>query len=215
MSLEERFVGRYVLDAYDVVGAYLDYFVHQLERIAVRQQFTDAVYIHNRFAVAVVCRSLYLVQADFLTHLAGKLIVDGMSRTRGDDTALDGLADQSQVADYVQQFVAGAFVGPYQRFVVDVTQLFGIHVRHAHYVGELVVSILRHFALVDNDGVVQVAAFDKSGLQQRFYLAYEYESTAGGYFILELCHVFQCGKLVGDDSRVVGYQHVQAEVLIG
>ena len=138
-----------------------------------------------------------------------------MSRTRGDDTALDGLADQSQVADYVQQFVAGAFVGPYQRFVVDVTQLFGIHVRHAHYVGKLVVSILRHFALVDNDGVVQVAAFDKSGLQQRFYLAYEYESTAGGYFILELCHVFQCGKLVGDDSRVVGYQHVQAEVLIG
>jgi hypothetical protein len=37
-------------------------------------------------------------------------------------------------------------------------------VRHAHYVGELVVSILRHFALVDNDGVVQVAAFDKSAL---------------------------------------------------
>ena len=53
------------------------------------------------------------MQADFLTHLAGKLIVDGMSRTRGDDTPLDGLADQGQVADYVQQFVAGAFVGPY------------------------------------------------------------------------------------------------------
>lgn len=152
---QERFVGCYVLDTYDVVGTYLNYFIYQLERIAVRQQFTDAVYIHNGFAVAVVSRGLYLVQTDFLTHLAGKLVVDGMPRTCGNDTSLDRLANQSQVADNVQQFVAGAFVGPYQRFVVDVTQLFGVHVRHAHYVGKLVVGILRHFTLIDNNGVVQ------------------------------------------------------------
>ena len=99
--------------------------------------------------------------------------------------------------------------------MVDVTQLLGVHVRHAHNVGKLVVGILRHFTFVDNNGVVQVAAFDKSGLQQRFYLAYKYESAAGGYFILEFCHIFQCGKLVGDDGRVVGYQYVQTEVFIG
>ena len=46
MSLEERFVGSYVLDTYNVVGTYFYDFVHQLHRVTVRQKFSDAVYIH-------------------------------------------------------------------------------------------------------------------------------------------------------------------------
>ena len=37
-----------------VVGTYFYDFVHQLHRVTVRQKFADAVYIHNRFAVAVI-----------------------------------------------------------------------------------------------------------------------------------------------------------------
>ena len=102
MSLKERFVGSYVLDTYNVVGTYFYDFVHQLHRVTVRQKFADAVYIHNRFAVAVVGRGLYFVQTDFLAHLAGELIVDSVSRAGSDDTALDGLAYQGQVTDDIK-----------------------------------------------------------------------------------------------------------------
>ena len=180
-----------------------------------RQQFADTVYIHDGFAVAVVSRSLYVVQADFLTHLAGEFVVDGMSRAGSDDTSLDRLTYQSQVTDYVEQFVTGTFIGPYQRFVVDVTHLFGIHVRNSHYVGQLVEVFLGHFAFVDHNGIVQIAAFDEAGLQQWFNLAYEYECAAGSYFVFEFRHILQCCKLVGNDGRIVRYQYIQTEVLIG
>ena len=58
------------------------------------------------------------MQADFLAHLAGELVVDSVSRAGSDDAALDGLAYQSQVADDIEQLVTGAFIGPHQRFVV-------------------------------------------------------------------------------------------------
>ena len=130
-----------------------------------RQQFADTVYIHDGFAVTVVSRSLYIVQADFLTHLAGELVINGMSRTGSDDTSLDGFAYQSQVTDYVEQFVTGTFIGPYQWFVVDVTQLFSIHVGNSHHISQLVKVFLRHFAFVDYDSIVQIPPLDKAGLQ--------------------------------------------------
>ena len=42
---------------------------------------------------------------DFFAYLAGKLVVDGVPRTGGDDASLDGFAYQCQVADDIQQFV--------------------------------------------------------------------------------------------------------------
>ena len=117
--------------------------------------------------------------------------------------------------DDVEQLVARAFVGPYQRLVVDVAQVFCVHVGHAYHVGQLVKVLLRHLALVDDNGVVQVASLDESCLKQGLNLAHENESAAGGYFFLELAHVLQRGELVGEDGRVVGHQYVQAEALVG
>ena len=93
MSLEERLVGGNILDTYDIVGTNFNYFIYQLERITVRQKFTDAVYIHYRFAVTIISRCLNFVQADFFPHLTGKLIVDCVSGTGGDDTAFDRFTD--------------------------------------------------------------------------------------------------------------------------
>ena len=70
-----------------------NYFIYQLERITVRQKFTDAVYIHYRFAATIISRCLNFVQADFFPHLTGKLIVDCVSGTGGDDTAFDRFTD--------------------------------------------------------------------------------------------------------------------------
>lgn len=72
--------------------------------------------------------SLYFVKFDFFAYLAGKLVVDGVPRTGGDDASLDGFAYQCQVADDIQQFVAGRFVVPYQGNMVDVAQFGGVHV---------------------------------------------------------------------------------------
>ena len=215
VPLEERLVGSDILHAYNIIGTYFNHLVYQLEWVTVWQQFADTVYVHDGFAVTVVSRSLYIMQADFLTHLAGELVINGMSRTCSDDTSLDRFAYQSQVTDYVEQFMTGTFIGPYQRFVVDITQLLGIHVGNSHHIGQLIEVFLRHFSFVDNDGIVQITAFDKTGLQQWFDLAYEYECTAAGYFISEFRHILQRCKLIGNDGRVVRYQYIQTEVLVG
>ena len=138
-----------------------------------------------------------------------------MPRTCSNDASLDRLTYQRQIANYVEQFVTGTFIGPYQRFVIDVTQLFSIHVRNSHHIGQFIEVFLRHLAFVDYDSIVQIASLDETSLQQGFDLTYEYECAATGYFFFELRHIFQRCKLIRNDSRVVRYQYVQAEILIG
>ena len=75
--------------------------------------------------------------------------------------------------------------------------------RNTHHVGQLVIVFLGHFAFVNNNRIVKVAALDKTGLQQRLNFAYKHESTACGDFILELRHVLQRCKLVGEDVGIV------------
>ena len=49
---------------------------------------------------------------DFLSHQAGKLVVDGMSWTSGDDSSFDGLTDESHITDDIKQLMASTFVVP-------------------------------------------------------------------------------------------------------
>ena len=85
------------------------------------QQFTNFVDVHHRFVVGIVDRSLDFVLANLLAHLTGKLVVDGMAWTSGDDTSLDGFADESHIADDVKQFVACTFILPYQWLVLNIS----------------------------------------------------------------------------------------------
>ena len=93
----------------------------QLHGIAVGQKFTNAVDIHDGLFVGVIARCLHIVLAYLLAHHTGKLVVDGVTRTGGNDTALDGFANECHIADDVEQFVASAFILPYKRLVLDVT----------------------------------------------------------------------------------------------
>ena len=101
MALEERLVGRDVLHADDAGGADGNHLVDQLHGVAVGQQFADAVHVHHRRLVGVVEGCLNLVLAYLLAHFAGKLVVDGVARTGGNDTALDGLANQRHITNNV------------------------------------------------------------------------------------------------------------------
>ena len=179
-----------------------------------RKQFADAVDIHDGSFVAVIGRSLYFVKFDFFAYLAGKLVVDGVPRTGGDDASLDGFAYQCQVADDIQQFVAGRFVVPYQGNMVDVAQFGGVHVGNPHDVCQLVVVFLAHLFFVDYDGVVQIASLNQSGTQQWFYFADEYKGTRGSYLGGEFSHVFQCGELIGQYFRLIRDQCIHTEIFV-
>ena len=203
VSLEERFVYGYVLYTYNVVGANLYHLVYQCKRIAVGEQLTDAVYIHHGCFVAIIYRCLDFVQADFLADGTGKLVVDGVARTGSDDASLDGLANQSQVADDVEQFMTGGLIVPHQRNVVDVAQLGSIHVGNSHDIGQLVVVFLRHLAFINHDGIVQVATLNQTMTQERFNFAYKDKGTCRSNFFGELVHVFQCSELVEENLRIV------------
>ena len=88
-----------------------------------RKQFADAVDIHDGSFVAVIGRSLYFVKFDFFAYLAGKLVVDRMSRTGCDDTSFVLVFLSVPVANDIQQFVTCRFIGPYQRNMVDISQV--------------------------------------------------------------------------------------------
>ena len=125
-----------------------------------------------------------------------ELVVYRMSRAGGNDASFEGFAYKGQVADEVEQFVTCRFVGPHQRFVVQVAHFGGIAMFHLHHVGQAVELGLRHLLLVDDDGVVEVASLDEASRKQRLNLANEYERAAGCDFRGEIGHVVQRGKLV-------------------
>ena len=128
VSLEERLVGGDILDADNRIGTQRDNLINQLHGVAVGQQFANLVDVHYWLLIGVVNGCLDFVLADLATHLAGELVIDGVSRTGGDDATLDGLADKCHIADDVEQLMACALVLPYQWLVLNVTQLGSVAV---------------------------------------------------------------------------------------
>ncbi len=173
--MEERLVARDVLHADNACRSQSYHFVYQLHGVAVGQEFADAVDVHYRCFVGIVDRCLHVVLAYLFAHLSCKLVVDGVAGSCGDDASLDGLAYEGEVADDVKQFVARALVFPYERLVLDVSQFRRIMVRSLNHVGQLVKLFLRNLLFVDDDGVVQVAAFYQVGFEQGFDVPYEHE----------------------------------------
>ena len=142
-----------------------------------RQELADADVIHDWLLVWIVDRSLNFVLANLLAHETGELVVHGVAWSGSDDATLDRLTDERHIADDVEQLMASTLVLPLQRTVLDVTQLAGIHVRHLEMVGELIELRLLYLALVDNDGIVQVATLDEVSLEQWHDIANENEGT--------------------------------------
>ena len=102
VSLEIGFIGSDVLDADHMFLALLDDLVDKQHRVAVRQHLAYLVDVVERFLVRVIFGCLNILVAQFLTYLLGQLGVDGVSRTGGYDAALQGSADECQVAKHIE-----------------------------------------------------------------------------------------------------------------
>ena len=111
--------------------------------------------------------------------------------------------------------MACRLVLPYEGLVVEVTEFRGIFVLHVHVVGELVEAFLRNLPFVDNNGIVEVAALDQPGLEQRLNLAHEDEGAGIGNFIGEVLHTVERGELAVDELRVERDHRRDGELLIG
>ena len=61
--------------------------------------------------------------------------------------------------------MACTLILPYERLVLDITQIVGVAVFHLEHVGELVELLLRNLLLVDDNGIVEVAALYEVGLE--------------------------------------------------
>ena len=153
--------------------------------------------------------------ADLLTHLTGKLVVDRMTRTRSHDATLDGLADQGHITDDIEQLVARTLIIPLQGLVLDVSQISSVAMLHVQHVGQHVEALLSGLALVDHDGIVQVAALDEVGLQQRLDVANEHERAGRGNLCIVSIGIIERSKLRADEFRLEGAHGCYREVFIG
>ena len=136
-----------------------------------------------------------------------------MTRFVGHDAAPDTHPDQRQIAQYVEQFVARAFVREAQLEVVEVS--FGnLDIGLVAELRKAFELFGRDVALDDHDRIVQVATFNQSGGEQRLYFTNKDESTAGSHFVFEIMHIFKGSKLIRDNSRIVRNQYIQTEILV-
>ena len=179
------------------------------------QQFANLVDIHYRLLVGIVDGCLYLVFANFLSQLTGKLVVDGMTGTCGNDTALDGFTDECHIANDVEQFVACTFVLPYQWLVLNVTEFVGIAVLYAQFVCKPVKTLLCGLTLIDNNGIVHITAFDEVCLQQGLNVSYENESARSSNFLGEIIYFVECRKLRIDEFRLERTHGCDGEFVVG
>ena len=215
VTLEERLVGCNVLHTHDGVSAQRNHLIDELHGIAVGQEFANLVHIHYRLLVGIVDGCLDLVLTNLLTHQTGELIVDGMTRTSGYDAALDGFADESHIADDVEQLVACALIVPLQRLVLDVTQIGSIAMLYVEHVGQHIEALLSGLALVDHDGVIQIATLDEVGLKQGLDIANKHEGASTGNLGIISIRIIECGKLRADELRLERAHGCNREVLIG
>ena len=214
MTRKERLVGCDILDTYNRVGTQRNHLVDQLHGIAVGQQFANLVHVHYRLVVRVVDGRLHLVLANLLAHLAGKLVVDGVARTCGNDATLDGFADEGHIADNVEQFVTCAFVLPHQRFVLDIAQLVGVAVLYAQLVSQPVQTLLRRLTLVDDNSVVHITALDEVSLQQGFNVAHEDKGARSSDVCGKLVNLVEGSKLRINEFRLKRTHGRQREFIV-
>ena len=166
------------------------------------QQFADAVHIHHWFLVRIVDGGLNLVLADLLAHLAGKLVVDGVTRARGDDTTFDGFSDEGHITNDVKQLMARTLIIPLKGLVLDIAQVSSIAMLHMQHICQHVETLLRGLALIDDDSVVEVAALDQISLKQRLDIANKDKGTGTGYLSIVSVWIIKCSKLRTDKLRL-------------
>ena len=153
--------------------------------------------------------------ADLLAHLTREPIIDSVAWTCGNDASLDGSADEGHVSDDVEQLVAGALVLPHQRLVLHIAQVGSVAVLNMQHVGQHVETLLCGLTLVNDDGVVEIAALDEVGLQQRLEVAHEDKGTCRSYLLSILVDIVEGGKLAVDELRLEAAHRGERELVVG
>ena len=151
---------------------------------------------------------------NFLAHQTSKLVVDGMTRTSSHDTTLDRFADKCHITNDIKELMAGTFVFPHQRLVLDVANLLSIHVRNVKYVCKLIKFLLSYLALIDNNSVIQIAALYKVCFKQRYDIANKHECTSWRNLLAKVANIVESCKLAIDELRLERAHSCDGELLI-
>ena len=202
MTLEERLIGCNILHTDNTCRAHCCNLVDQLHGIAMRKQFANTLVIHDWHFIRIIDWRLNFMLANFFSHQSCKLIIDSMTRSGRNNSALDRFADKRHVTDDIKQFMTCALIFPHQWLVLNISNLRCIHVRNFQNIGQLVKFLLAHFTFIDNNGIVKVATFDKVCLQQRNDVAYKHECSCCSNLRVESRHILQGGKLTVDKLGV-------------
>ena len=110
--------------------------------------------------------------------------------------------------------MAGSFVGPSKRFVVDIPQLLGVLMRNTDCVGQLIEAFLRQFVLIDDDGIVEVTSLDKTQIEQRLNLPYEDKRPCRCDFLRKLAETVERGELACQYLGVELNHDVDVEIVV-
>ena len=193
----------------------MHHFVDQQERRAVRQHRPDLVDIVFGFRIGIVpVGRPHRITLDVLAHQLRELGIGEVTRFVGHDAAPDTHPDQRQIAQYVEQFVARAFVREAQLEVVEVS--FGnLDIGLVAELRKAFELFGRDVALDDHDRIVQVAAFDQVVLQQLLDLVQENERPARGDSRGKILDVVEPGILVAQNFRIEIYVDIDRELVVG
>ena len=153
------------------------------------------------------------LRENLVTQASYALGVEGVSGFVSGDASLYAHAEKGEIAYHVQQLVPRRFVEVVQRR--EVTEFLGVEVLLTHLVAEIIHAFLTHLGLVDDECVLEVAAFDEPDPQQRFYLPDEAERTGGSYLPGVLLEVSQSGVLLPQEVGVEGDGHIHLVVVAG
>lgn len=215
VTLEEGFIGGDILDSHCMLLVDLDHLIDEQEGIAVRELTADFDIIDQRLEVRVINGSLDLGMLHLMAHLASELIVDSMSGAYSHDAALDGTADQGEVADDINDLMASRLIVPDQGLGVDITEFVDVHVRHLHNIADMIDAILRDLLIINNDSIVEVTTLDKVGFDELLDLAYENESSGGSHLGFELGEIVEHSELIGEDGGIILNHTLDAEPIVG
>ena len=179
------------------------------------QHAADVVDVVERRLAAVVGVAGFLAPAaNGLLELLHEFRVGEVSRAGGPDAALDPYAQQREVAQQVEQFVARQLVVAAQFEVIEIARL-DLDVGLVEDLLEFVQLLVGHGVLHHHDGVVQVAALDQVHVDQRLQFVQEDERAAGRNFPGEVVAGVEGGVLVADDLRIVVHVHRDGEFVVG
>ena len=83
--------------------------------------------------------------------------------------------------------------------MLNVAQFVGVTVFYVQHVSQHIQTFLCGLTLVDDNGIVQVAALNEVGLQERLDVTYKYEGAGCSNLLGVVLRLVERGKLAADE----------------